>query len=161
MLIAIVFDSSIARPIPLNRNIPARVQIKGGMWIYPIQKPCHIPISTESTRQMIMTRYAFILCFDMSWAAMAPTRQTVEPTERSILPPVSIHKSIPQAITSTYAFWSRRFERFCASRSFCSVHTAKEYEYHDQCNDHGVFFDECFDVHIILLRSFISYPTEG
>ena len=34
-------------------------------------------------------------------AARPPTRQITEPIDRSMLPPVRIHSSMPQAITST------------------------------------------------------------
>ena len=46
----------------------------------------------------------------MKMADRAPTRPTTEPTERSMLPMVRMHKSIPIARIKTYAFCWMRFE---------------------------------------------------
>ncbi len=37
-------------------------------------------------------------------APMEPTKQTTEPMDKSILPPVKIQNNIPDASTNTYAF---------------------------------------------------------
>ena len=100
LLMDTVLECSSTRPRPRNRNMPASVQMKGGMWMWPIQKPCQMPRTSEQTRQIRMTRTAFHPAAS-SWAPIAPIKQTVEPTERSMLPPVRIHSSMPQAMTRT------------------------------------------------------------
>ena len=60
-----------------------------------------------------------------SFAESAAERQSVEPTDKSTLPPVSIQRSIPQAIISTYAFCKSRFDIFCARRSLPPVRYVK------------------------------------
>ena len=64
--------------------------------------------------RMATTMLTFILT--MRTAPIAPTKQTTEPTERSILPPVRIQSSIPVARINTYAFCEIRLLTFMGSR---------------------------------------------
>ncbi len=47
----------------------------------------------------------------------APTRMTILPTERSMLPPVRMHMSMPVANMTTYPFCLIRFVRFAGCKS--------------------------------------------
>ena len=53
------------------------------------------------TRHSRITGMAGMCILVTITAAMPPTRQITEPTDRSMLPPVRIHSSMPQAMTST------------------------------------------------------------
>ena len=63
---------------------------------------------------MILT-YTLNPLFTIKVAPIAPTKQTIEPTLRSILPPVRIHNNIPVARINTYAFCAIKLLTFCGS----------------------------------------------
>ena len=106
-------------------SIPARVTMKGGIRTYAIQNawkaPMRIPIANiASTVTMKGALYLVIRI-----APTAPVKQTTEPTERSMLPPVSMQSSIPVARMNTYAFCEIRFDTFIGRRIAPPVRSAK------------------------------------
>ena len=68
----------------------------------------------------------------------------MDPIDRSTLPPVSIHKSIPQAIIRTYAFCSSRFDIFCAKRSLPPVRYVKNTKTTSSASTIVYFFTNLF-----------------
>ena len=57
---------------------------------------------------MAITAIHILTLLDISTQPTAAAKQTTEPTDRSMLPPVRIHNSIPAASTNTYPFWEIR-----------------------------------------------------
>ena len=80
--------------------MPARVAMKAGTRTLAIQKPWNTPMarpmaSMTSTASHIFVPEAIIT------QPMAAVKHTTEPTDRSMLPPVRMHISIPVASTNT------------------------------------------------------------
>ena len=121
---ATVLESSITLATPLKRNIPANVHINGGICTYPISQPCHIPITHATASDNNIAIKGFVPTLN-NFAESAADKQSVDPTDKSTLPPVSIHRSIPQAIIRTYAFCKSKFDIFCARRSLPPVRYVK------------------------------------
>ena len=69
--------------------------------MYAIKKPWKAPIKVPIKRQRQIASQTGIPRFTMNTPASAPTRATTEPTDKSMLPPVRIHKSIPVARIAT------------------------------------------------------------
>ena len=90
--------------------------MKGGTCTYAIQKACHAPIRRPIRSIIIDAAQGFIPLLSINVAPTAPAKQTTEPTERSMLPPVKIHNNIPVARTNTYAFWEIKLLTFCGRR---------------------------------------------
>ena len=86
-------------------------------------------------------------------AESAAERQRVDPTERSTFPPVSIQRSIPQAIISTYAFCNSRFEIFCARRSLPPVRYVKNTNTTKSASTIVYFFTNLFAFTFYLLST--------
>ena len=61
---------------------------------------------------MIIAGTIGILASTISLPPIAPTRQTTEPTDKSMLPPVKIHSNIPAARIKTYEFCRMMFVMF-------------------------------------------------
>ena len=120
-LIEIVIPLSTTFESPRNTSIPASVVMNGGTCTNAIQKPIARPTSSISR----MDTHTFTPLFSISVAPTAPTKQTIEPTERSMLPPVRIHNNIPVASTNTYAFCAIKLLMFCGSNIFPPVFHAK------------------------------------
>ena len=80
--------------------MPASVAMKGGTWIQAIQKPWNAPISRPDT-SITTTAIHMLAPACIITAPMAPVKQTTEPTDRSMLPPVSMQHSMPAASTKT------------------------------------------------------------
>ena len=66
---------------------------------------------------MPIARNMFTFHLVMNIPTIAPINATTEPTERSMLPPVKIHKVIPIARIITYPFWRIKFATFCGFKS--------------------------------------------
>ena len=71
----------------------------------------------------MMDRYTFQPHSMMNVPAQAPIRPTTEPTDRSMLPPVRMHSSMPMARMMTYAFWKMRLLTFMGLSSLPPVST--------------------------------------
>ena len=81
-----------------------------------MKNPCHAPIRAPTIRQMMIEGRTGQPMLTMRIPATAPTRQIIEPTERSMLPPVRIQRSIPVARITTHAFWLMRFVMFAGAK---------------------------------------------
>ena len=66
-----------------------------------MQKPWKAPIRVPIKRQRQIASHTGIPRFTMNTPARAPTRATTEPTDKSMLPPVRIQRSIPVARIAT------------------------------------------------------------
>ena len=84
--------------------MPARVAIKAGTRTLAIQKPWNTPtarpMASMTTTAIGQVLYQFLPPV-MITQPTAAVKQTTEPTDRSMLPPVRMHSSIPDARTNT------------------------------------------------------------
>ena len=71
----------------------------------------------------MIDRYGFISFVTIIFPPTAPTKQTTEPTDRSIFPPVRIQNNIPVARINTYAFCTIRLLTFWGRSIFPPVFT--------------------------------------
>lgn len=92
-----VFPLRIILFTPLKINIPARVTINGGILTNAIQKPCHIPASNPTISDRNIESGTGNPSFTLNNADDALTIATIEPTDRSICPPVKIQSIMPMA----------------------------------------------------------------
>ena len=88
---------------PRKAYMPARVAMNAGTCSLAIQKPWKAPIR-KPIASMISTATHMLTPDAISVQPTAPAKQTTDPTDRSMLPPVRMHISIPVASTNTYAF---------------------------------------------------------
>ena len=99
--------------------------MNGGILTNAIQNPWNAPIAVPIRTIVRIASQTGTLRFTIRMAPTAPTKQTTDPTERSMLPPVKIHKSIPVARMNTYAFCEIRLLTFIGSRIAPPVCQAK------------------------------------
>ncbi len=110
---------------PRNSSSPASVVIHGCTLITAIQKPCHMP-TTSPTASTIRTAGSVGMCMStINTPAIAEANATTEPTDRSMFPPVRMHRSMPMPSTNTYMFCKIRFVTFRGFSIVPSVTTSR------------------------------------
>ena len=85
---------------PRKAYMPDSVAMKAGTWILAIQKPWNTPMARPMA-SMTSTASHMFAPLSIITQPMDAVKQTTEPTDRSMLPPVSMQHSIPAASTNT------------------------------------------------------------
>ena len=88
--------------------------------MYAIQKPCHMPTKSPM-RSITATATGHGILLSIMMAPILPARQITEPTERSMLPPVRMQRSIPVPSTNTYAFCEIKLSMLIGNNDLPSV----------------------------------------
>ena len=110
---------------------------------------------------MASTATHMFTSLSISTQPMAAVKQTTEPTDKSMLPPVRIHSSMPAARTNTYAFWAIRLLMLPGRRFFPPVMIAKKITTTTSAMIIVYFWKKALT---LILFSFIvshPFPTEG
>ena len=111
-LLMLIISWLMMEVMPLAKNMPASVTIKGCIFRYATRKPCTRPKTQPVSRTMMMAGTAPIPPFSIIHASIIHTMATTEPTEMS-MPPVIMTMVMPVATTINPALEINRFRKFC------------------------------------------------
>ena len=96
------------------------VTMNAGIPTYATQKPCHMPMTAPTTRQISTASGHGTSCLVIKIAPTAPTNAATEPTDRSMCR-ATITITMPIARIRIWAFWTTRFDTLSGLSSTPSV----------------------------------------